>query len=332
MKHLIALLAALTMTACAGNAKHTDDTLYYLCDNNEKGKLDFEDEILVITRTPEGEYKGKFYGTSDEFMKARKGFLPGFYALPFAFRKGESKEISFTLSAKDRRFLNMPVSIKYQNHFDAIDAFGDVWYLGWKQSQDILDKEVVTFCGELNADGIVLENRDVAFPEKKRLFKRVKADELAAYGAQLMTRKQSKENSGRLYPVQGRSGKVVELSNGNFYPLIEKDEEQGCYVLDGQEYSKVPMDKGTVREYRAEDGKGFIYLTKNITIHVYDAPSAGARKISILRGSSHEVPECYQVLSYQNGWYKIRIEGAAGNKISEGYVPEKHFSWDPKGF
>lgn len=39
-------------------------------------------------------------------------------------------------------------------------------YLGWKQSQDILDKEVVTFCGELNADGIVLENRDVAYPEK----------------------------------------------------------------------------------------------------------------------------------------------------------------------
>lgn len=70
MKHLIALFAALTMTACAGNAKHADDTLYYLCDNNEKGKLDFEDEILVITRTPEGEYKGKFYGTSDEFMKA----------------------------------------------------------------------------------------------------------------------------------------------------------------------------------------------------------------------------------------------------------------------
>ena len=260
MKHLIVLFAALTMTAYAGNAKQTDDTLYYLCDNNEKGKLDFEDEILVITRTPEGEYKGKFYGTSDEFMKARKGFLPGFYALPFTFRKGESKEISFTLSAKDRRFLNMPVSIKYQNHFDAIDAFGDVWYLGWKQSQDILDKEVVTFCGELNADGIVLENRDVAFPEKKRLFKRVKADELAAYGAQLMTRKQSKENSGRLYPVQGRSGKVVELSDGNFYPLIEKDEEQGCYVLDGQEFSKVSMDRGTVREYRAEDGKGFIYL------------------------------------------------------------------------
>ena len=195
MKHLIVLFAALTMTAYAGNAKQTDDTLYYLCDNNEKGKLDFEDEILVITRTPEGEYKGKFYGTSDEFMKARKGFLPGFYALPFTFRKGESKEISFTLSAKDRRFLNMPVSIKYQNHFDAIDAFGDVWYLGWKQSQDILDKEVVTFCGELNADGIVLENRDVAFPEKKRLFKRVKADELAAYGAQLMTRKQRDRKS-----------------------------------------------------------------------------------------------------------------------------------------
>ena len=176
MKHLIALFAALAMTACAGNAKQTDDTLYYLCDNNEKGKLDFEDEILVITRTPEGEYKGKFYGTSDEFMKARKGFLPGFYALPFTFRKGESKEISFTLSAKDRRFLNMPISINFKNHFDAIDALGDVQYLGWKQSQDILDKEVVTFCGELNADGIVLENRDVAFPEKKRLFKRVKAD------------------------------------------------------------------------------------------------------------------------------------------------------------
>lgn len=87
----------------------------------------------------------------------------------------------------------------------------------------------------------------MAFPEKKRLFKRVKADELAAYGAQLMTRKQSKENSGRLYPVQGRSGKVVELSDGNFYPLIEKDEEQGCYVLDGQEFSKVSMDRGTVR-------------------------------------------------------------------------------------
>lgn len=56
MKHLIVLFAALTMTAYAGNAKQTDDTLYYLCDNNEKGKLDFEDEILVITRTPEGEF------------------------------------------------------------------------------------------------------------------------------------------------------------------------------------------------------------------------------------------------------------------------------------
>ena len=77
MKHLIALFAALAMTACAGNAKQTDDTLYYLCDNNEKGKLDFEGEILVITRTPEGEYKGKFYGTSHECRKARKGVLPG---------------------------------------------------------------------------------------------------------------------------------------------------------------------------------------------------------------------------------------------------------------
>ena len=166
MKHLIALFAALAMNAYAGNAKQTDDTLYYLCDNNEKGKLDFEDEILVIARTPEGEYKGKFYGTSDEFMKARKGFLPGFYALPFAFRKGESKEISFTLSAKDRRFLNMPISINFKNHFDAIDALGDVQYLGWKQSQDILDKEVVTFCGELNADGIVLETGMWLIPRK----------------------------------------------------------------------------------------------------------------------------------------------------------------------
>lgn len=49
MKHLIALFAALTMNAYAGNAKQTDDTLYYLCDNNEKGKLDFKDEILVMT-------------------------------------------------------------------------------------------------------------------------------------------------------------------------------------------------------------------------------------------------------------------------------------------
>ena len=58
MKHLIALFAALAMNAYAGNAKQTDDTLYYLCDNNEKGKLDFEDEILVIARTPEVSIRG----------------------------------------------------------------------------------------------------------------------------------------------------------------------------------------------------------------------------------------------------------------------------------
>lgn len=88
MKHLIVLFAALTMTAYAGNAKQTDDTLYYLCDNNEKGKLDFEDEILVITRTPEGEYKGKFYGTSDEFMKARKGFFSRLLCASVYLQKG----------------------------------------------------------------------------------------------------------------------------------------------------------------------------------------------------------------------------------------------------
>ncbi|MBR6285758.1 MAG: hypothetical protein IKR18_02035 [Bacteroidaceae bacterium] len=112
-----------------------------------------DDKILVVVN--EGKkYRCFYYGTSDDFMDAREGFLPGFIALEASELKLDGDAISFHLNSTDCNFYSQPVETDLRNERDIIRAGYKLWlqtpFSCW---------ENVLMEGTFSGDSIVLVNK-----------------------------------------------------------------------------------------------------------------------------------------------------------------------------
>ena len=110
-----------------------------------------------------------------------------------------------------------------------------------------------------------------------------------------------------------------------------KDEVVGRYVrtnattytIGVQDDVEIPKDGHRVVTYSAENGQGFIYRdqTRKGNINVRKGPSTKTQVVAKIP-ETDGMPDVYDCLGKENGWYKIRIDGKVG------YVRGDLVKWD----
>ncbi|MBQ6204972.1 MAG: SH3 domain-containing protein [Prevotella sp.] len=93
------------------------------------------------------------------------------------------------------------------------------------------------------------------------------------------------------------------------------------YTVSVQDDYDVPKDGNKVVTFQADKGQGIVYPKNNGNINVRKSPtvkSAVVAKIPYFE----DLPDAYDCLGKENGWYKIKID----DKI--GYVRADFMEWD----
>jgi hypothetical protein len=84
-----------------------------------------EDHFIVLAEA-DGELRGRYYGTSDEFDEAREGYLPGFFVAPMEGLVITGDQVAFTLN-RPSRFFAAPVPLHFESVADIPSGLLDEW-------------------------------------------------------------------------------------------------------------------------------------------------------------------------------------------------------------
>lgn len=317
---------------------------YVYCQDSTK--IDMDCEILKLYSG--GKKFGEFYGNSDEFMDCREGFYPGFYVLDVRNLERDKKHISFSISAENKRFLNAPVSLQYTSHLDALSHEA---YEPWLQMQSVLDIQEATFIGTFVKDGIWLNNNSL-YPHPrqfdKKFFRKVKREELEAYGLHLLDKEERASNSFNVYGGGWlrNEADVVVTRQSKVYNLLEIESEG--YVCYAQDYLFIPSDEGRLMHFSAAKGQGFVHpigrekqdissmppLSPNpdFAVVLFQAPSFDSPVTGGIALNKNSCFESYPCLGYENGFFKMELTGAP-DEPSGGvhYVSDRQMDWSPTG-
>ena len=114
MKKLLIL-----MVACAGLAVFSvkAQTVYEYTYPTPAQNLN-ENQQIVLSQTSSG-WVGYFHGTSDEFMDAREGFLPGFFVLPMLELTMDKGSLSFSLKPGPEDIFTKPIPLNCKTSAEA---------------------------------------------------------------------------------------------------------------------------------------------------------------------------------------------------------------------
>lgn len=94
------------------------------------------------------------------------------------------------------------------------------------------------------------------------------------------------------------------------------------YITEMFDISEVPMEGRHLSTYRAEDGQGVLY-TRRSRVNVRESPSTDSPVVAQLPTCRPgEEPQTFPCLGFDDGWYKIRIDGKVG------YVRQDLVTWD----
>ena len=119
---------------------------------------------------------------------------------------------------------------------------------------------------------------------------------------------------------QGPSMKVVVADGQCMGRFVS--ETKTSYVADIQDTYEVPKAGAKVVEWKAEDGKGVVWLTTPGKASVYSSPDTGSKVIATARYEEGSVPDTYRCIGYSDGWYRISIDGKTG------YIQSAIATWD----
>lgn len=119
-----------------------------------------------------------------------------------------------------------------------------------------------------------------------------------------------------------QSQKVVIDAYGNVVGTYVRT-NANSYTVSGQDDFSVPKKGHTVVTYSADNGQGVLTLRNPGAVNVRQAPSMNAAIIGRLIYEEGDMPDCYQCLGKQDGWYRIGI----GSNI--GYVRADLLEWAP---
>lgn len=98
--------------------------------------------------------------------------------------------------------------------------------------------------------------------------------------------------------------------------------EGNNYIAFTQDYVTVPKAGHKIVKYSAEAGQGVLTCKNPGVVNVRSIPSTSGEIVGRMICEEGDLPDCYDCLGKQNGWYKVRV----GNRI--GYVRQDLVTWD----
>lgn len=201
-------------------------------------------------------------------------------------------------------------------------------------------------------DGIWLNNNSMnPHPSQfdKKFFRKVKREELEAYGLHLLDKEERASNSFNVYGGGWlrNEADVVVSRQGKVYNLLEIESEG--YVCYAQDYLFIPLDDGRLMHFSAAKGQGFVHpigrekqdissmppLSPNkpdFEVVLFQAPSFGSPVTGGIALNKNSCFESYPCLGYENGFFKMELTGAP-DEPSGGvhYVSDRQMVWSPTG-
>jgi hypothetical protein len=189
------LLNIILLCICINvNAQQDSNTQYYYYFDdtktiNGKNQPNMCDEVIVMTFS-EDATKCYFYGTSDEFMDSREGFLPGFITLEATNVMMENGRISLTFNSTNHNFYSQPIELFLHTDKDIKSAGYRLWLQAAINCWMKIDME-----GTYDNSTLLLTNKTIA-PNKTKVFRKVSKDFVTStYKRTLITKEDESANN-----------------------------------------------------------------------------------------------------------------------------------------
>ena len=110
-----------------------------------------EDNKIIIKKN-NNKFEGLFYGTTDEFDRAREGYLPGYFVLNMEELRIDGDTVRFILQPKINDFFNEYIGIPVSSSQEAINKGLTHWskldnftFITTKKYQGLLDSQTIYF-------------------------------------------------------------------------------------------------------------------------------------------------------------------------------------------
>lgn len=94
------------------------------------------------------------------------------------------------------------------------------------------------------------------------------------------------------------------------------------YSISVQDTTQVAKTGLHVELYSAEKGQGIVYLTAEGVVNVREKPTTESKVVAKIQNEEGMVPETYECLGFEKGWFKIKVDGKVG------YVRMDLMAWD----
>lgn len=124
---------------------------YFEADESDGENKDHTEDEIIELECSEGNSRGLMWVTSDEFVTAREGYLPGFAVLEMKNLILRNDSIFFTIDSYGKKFFDTPIALDVKSEPDAIKKK----YREWIQNSDFF-WDTITFSGVFRVGTIVL--------------------------------------------------------------------------------------------------------------------------------------------------------------------------------
>ena len=143
-------------------------------------------------------------------------------------------------------------------------------------------------------------------------------------------------NSNKAKPAAENAGTVEATETTNTTPdnysanVVVKDgeclgilieEKSDTYLVSVQDDIEIPKEGASVELWKAADGKGVVYLKDFGKENIYASPDAGSEVIGTATYEEGYLPETYDCLGLEDGWFKIQ------SADRQGYIQAEKVDW-----
>ena len=118
------------------------------------------------------------------------------------------------------------------------------------------------------------------------------------------------ETTAQAEPANNYEANVVVKDGECLGVLIE--EKADTYRISIQDDIEIPKEGASVELWKASDGKGVVYLKDWGSEKIYAGPDASSEVIGTTTYEEGELPETYDCLGLENGWFKIQFADRQG--------------------
>ena len=112
----------------------------------------------------------------------------------------------------------------------------------------------------------------------------------------------------------------VVVKDGEYQGILI-EEKADTYIVSVQDDIEIPKTGANVEVWKASDGKGVVYLKDFGKMNIYASPDADSEVIGTTTYEEGELPETFQCLGLENGWFEIQFADR------QGYIQTSKVDW-----